>query len=109
MKTSTVKHDKNYYGVCKGRKIGIFTEWSVCDKAVNKYPNAVFKGFCTLQEAIHFLLADNSFTNCCKIPVVLIEDCVRSVAEYDHECGNKNSFAPQMTRKKCLEKLMNVQ
>ena len=66
---------------------------------MNKYPNAVFKGFCTIQEGINFLLADNSFTNCCKIPVILNDDSVRSVAEFDHECGNNKQLSPSNDEK----------
>lgn len=43
-----------YYAVKVGRKPGIYTKWSDCQKQVNKYPKAVFKSFATLEEAEKF-------------------------------------------------------
>ncbi|MDK7102956.1 ribonuclease H family protein, partial [Streptococcus mitis] len=44
-----------YYAVKKGRKTGIFTDWPTCKKAIDKYPNAVYKSFSSQAEAENFL------------------------------------------------------
>lgn len=44
-----------YYAVKKGRKTGIFTDWPSCKKAIDKYPNAVYKSFSSQAEAENFL------------------------------------------------------
>lgn len=48
------KIKNKYYAVKVGRKPGIYTTWSECNKQVNKYPRAVFKSFSTLEEAEKF-------------------------------------------------------
>lgn len=40
-----------YYVVWKGRKPGIYKEWSVCKKMVDGFDGAVFKSFPSLSEA----------------------------------------------------------
>ena len=36
---------KKYYAVRKGREIGIFTDWSECEKQIKGYSGAEFKSF----------------------------------------------------------------
>lgn len=43
-----------YYAVKAGRKPGVYTNWSDCQKQVHKYPNGKFKCFKTLEEAEKF-------------------------------------------------------
>ena len=43
-----------YYAVYKGWKSGVFYNWEECQKAVYKYPNAKYKKFINLDNAIHF-------------------------------------------------------
>ena len=45
----TVK--KKYYIVKKGKKPGVYYNWPDCQKQVQGFPGAVFKGFATRQEA----------------------------------------------------------
>lgn len=47
---------KNFYAVVEGNPTGIFTSWDECKKAVNGYPNAIYKGFKTIDEAKDFLI-----------------------------------------------------
>lgn len=45
---------KNYYGVAKGRKPGIYQEWygeNGAEKQISGFPGAVYKGFSTRAEA----------------------------------------------------------
>jgi ribonuclease HI len=42
---------KNYYAVRKGRKIGIFSNWSDCLAAVKGFSGAIYKGFETEEDA----------------------------------------------------------
>lgn len=42
---------KKFYAVARGRKIGIFTTWSECEKLIKGYPNQDYKGFSILEEA----------------------------------------------------------
>lgn len=49
---------KKYYVVKKGRTPGIYFSWADCKKMVDGYPNPVYKGFQTLEEAEVFLQGD---------------------------------------------------
>ncbi len=40
-----------YYGVQKGRSIGVFLSWAECQKQVAGFPGAAFKSFTTWEEA----------------------------------------------------------
>jgi len=40
-----------YYVVWKGRRIGIFDSWQECKTQIDKYEDAVYKGFTNKQEA----------------------------------------------------------
>lgn len=51
---------KKYYAVKQGRKPGIYQSWAECQEQVNGYPNAIFKGFSTLEEAEVFVNNCNS-------------------------------------------------
>lgn len=42
---------KKFYGVKKGKTIGIFSSWADCKAAVDGYSGAEYKGFATLEEA----------------------------------------------------------
>lgn len=44
-----------YYAVAKGRKKGIYTSWSECEKQVKDYSGAKFKSFENLEEAKAFM------------------------------------------------------
>lgn len=46
---------KKVYGVKKGTKTGIFHTWKECEESVKGYPNAIFKGFATEEEAKNWL------------------------------------------------------
>lgn len=46
---------KKYYAVVNGRKTGIFESWDDCQRQVEGYSGAVFKGFPSLQDAQDFL------------------------------------------------------
>lgn len=46
---------KNYYAVKRGHKTGIFYSWTECEKAINGYSGAVFKGFKCKEDAIRFM------------------------------------------------------
>ena len=47
--TSKVK--KKYYVVKKGRHPGVYFSWPDCQKEVQGFPHAVFKGFASKKEA----------------------------------------------------------
>lgn len=50
---------KKYYAVSQGREgPKIYATWSECSKAVTGFPNAVFKGFSTMEEATKFIGKD---------------------------------------------------
>lgn len=44
-----------YYAVKVGRIPGIYETWPECQKQVIKFPNASFKGFSTMEEAVQFM------------------------------------------------------
>lgn len=46
---------KKYYAVRKGREIGIFTDWSECEKQIKGYSGAEFKSFLTQEEAQNYI------------------------------------------------------
>lgn len=46
---------KKYYAVKVGRQTGVFYSWDECKEQVHQYPNAVFKGFSTEDEAWEFV------------------------------------------------------
>lgn len=46
---------KKFYAVKVGKKIGIYDTWAECQKQINGYSGAVFKGFATKEEAQAFL------------------------------------------------------
>ena len=46
---------KKIYAVRKGHKTGLFATWAECQKAVNGYSGAEFRGFTEKEEALAFL------------------------------------------------------
>jgi len=46
---------KNFYAVKNGRMTGIFLTWDDCKAQIDGFPNAIFKGFQTKDEAIAYL------------------------------------------------------
>ena len=46
---------KHYYGVRKGRKIGIYTTWKECEENVKGYSGAEYKKFSTYEDALGFI------------------------------------------------------
>jgi len=46
---------KNFYGVKKGKKNGIFRSWDACKAAVDGFPGAEYKGFVTYEEVCAYL------------------------------------------------------
>jgi len=49
------KPRKGFYAVRVGRKPGVYETWEECRAQVDRYPNARFRGFPTLQEAEAFV------------------------------------------------------
>ena len=49
------KKIKKYYAVKNGRNPGIYNSWNECKEQVNKFKNAVFKSFMSLEEAEEFM------------------------------------------------------
>lgn len=47
----TTKAKKKYYVVKKGKKPGVYYNWPDCQKQVQGFPHAVFKGFVSKKEA----------------------------------------------------------
>lgn len=45
------KSKPNYYAVAKGRRPGIYTDWSNCSTQVTGFPGSKFKGHATLEQA----------------------------------------------------------
>ena len=48
---------KKYYGVKAGRIPGVYPEWEQCQKQIHGFPNALFKGFSTEEEACSYVAA----------------------------------------------------
>lgn len=46
---------KKFYGVKKGKSVGVFSTWEECRTMVEGYPGAEFKGFATRAEAERYL------------------------------------------------------
>lgn len=94
-----------FYAVSKGKTVGIFTEWSVCHDSIYKYHFAAHKSFLDINSAINYLRANQTFDNCCDIPVYVDVNTVRTVKDYDHKCsrpgflelsvGNNESEKPE--------------
>lgn len=49
---------KNFYGVKKGNKTGIFTSWAECKKSIDGFSGAEYKGFATKEEVCEYLGID---------------------------------------------------
>lgn len=49
---------KNFYGVKKGNKTGIFTSWTECKKSIDGFSGAEYKGFATKEEVCEYLGID---------------------------------------------------
>jgi len=52
-----------YYAVANGNNIGIFDNWNDCYYSVNKYKNAIYKKFSTIDEAKSFIIDNNKNNN----------------------------------------------
>lgn len=50
--------NKKYYVVAKGKKRGIFTNWSDCYELTNGYGNNLFKSFSYFEDAQDFLFEE---------------------------------------------------
>lgn len=46
---------KYYYGVRKGRNIGIYNTWKECEENVRGYPGAEYKKFSNYEDALSFI------------------------------------------------------
>ena len=46
---------KNFYAVKVGKTTGIFNTWSDCETQVKGFPNAIYQGFKTRQEAALYM------------------------------------------------------
>ena len=51
---------KKIYAVRNGRQTGLFTTWAECQKQVNGYAGARFKGFTNAEEAMRWLSGDDT-------------------------------------------------
>lgn len=47
--------ESKFYAVKKGRVVGIYRKWSECQKQIKDYPNAVYKAFSQISDAIDYL------------------------------------------------------
>ena len=80
------KGKNHFYCVARGRTNGIFTDWSKCEISVHKFHNAVHKGFQTLEQAIHFMMATGEFSSCHDIPVHDLDRTIH-VTDLGHQCS----------------------
>ena len=46
---------KNFYVVLIGRKTGIYSTWSECEKEVKGYPGAKFRAFSTIEQVEEYI------------------------------------------------------
>lgn len=51
---------KKYYAVKKGRVPGIYFTWADCQKNINGFSGAIYKGFATIEEAEAFVNGNNT-------------------------------------------------
>ena len=79
------KSKNNFYCVARDRTVGIFTDWSNCEISVHKFHNVVHKGFQTLEQAIHFMMATGDYSLCQDIQVHNL-DSVIHVLDIGHKC-----------------------
>lgn len=79
---------KNFYSVARGLTTGIFTDWSKCELSVHRFRHAVYKGFKTIDEAIQFLIAGNTYQSCNVIPVYDDTTVLKSPTDFGHACPN---------------------
>lgn len=84
-----VKHVPYLDTAAKGRRVGTFLEWSLCSDNVYKYADSVYKGYVTLDVAVHFVLANETFSNCCEIPISMEMSNIAMVSDHDHFSQNK--------------------
>jgi len=78
------KSRKHFYAVARGEQIGIFTSWSLCEQSVNKYQGQLFKGFNTIDEAMHFM---NPFSYTCQnVPIFDDLGERKQAKDYNHSC-----------------------
>lgn len=50
---------KKFYAVKTGRIKGIFFDWNICQPQISGFPNATYKSFLMLHDAINFLSIEN--------------------------------------------------
>ena len=79
------KVKNNFYSVAWGRTNGIFTDCSNCEISVHKFNSAVYKGFQTLEQVIHFMLASKEYNSCHEIPVHDLDRVIK-VSDLGHQC-----------------------
>jgi len=77
---------KKLYSVAKGEIPGIFTMWNKCQASIHKFPNSVYKGFRTIDQAVVFLLADGTYNSCKLIPVYDETTSTKFPKYFEHEC-----------------------
>lgn len=51
---------KKYYAVKRGRNPGVYNSWAECQKQINGFTGAVYKGFNTKEEAVSFIKVESN-------------------------------------------------
>lgn len=74
-----------FYAVCTGRTPGIYTSWPDCQKQVIGYPNAIFKGFATKEDAENFI--NHNLPNHNQMNILPIESSVSIYVDGSYQSG----------------------
>lgn len=57
------ENSKKYYAVKNGRINGIFLSWDDCKEQISHFPNAIYKSFIKLLDAVEYITQKNSFNS----------------------------------------------
>ncbi|KAK3103528.1 hypothetical protein FSP39_019889 [Pinctada imbricata] len=83
--------EKLFYAISKGKRCGIFKQWSQAKPLVDKFPGAAYKGFNTLNDAVNFMILGDI-----QLPDILIfEDTENGQGEAVLTFANRNAIALQ--------------
>ena len=79
---------KKYYGVKRGRNIGVYESWSECEAQVKGFPGAEYKSFLTLKGALDFVNSNLELKACEDISKLKDNEMIAYVdGSFDKEIG----------------------
>ena len=71
------------YAVKRGREIGFFTTWDICQSHTTGYPGAIYKSFARIDDAKKFMMSEET----CRQGPLTQQDRTRLI-EYMRKVGH---------------------